>query len=323
LTEPPGKVIIDPMKKIRVMLRLGTAVLAIGFLLMGCQPKVTVAPDQVETEFGKSRAILEELQSYNLPEKMTDRYRDLMRQAEAAKKQGNFESAISLARQAGTEAGDLLQVWKDQTAKYQALQGYNPPETMTYHYRNLMSQALAKGEQGKIDEAKDLARQAGDQAAMSLQAWKGQIAGIRANLDRGKEELETFYPVNYPLIKRYWEIEAQYQKKEFQDLGSEAEQLLKEIAQARSLSMITDRTIIVNAPQEYVKQWGDARIYQEITPDGKFKTVLTTVPNGTRVKFIRAKLFSPELTIYYVEVPSAGIQGWISEKYLSVGEIKY
>ncbi|MCM8761262.1 MAG: hypothetical protein NC933_03930, partial [Candidatus Omnitrophica bacterium] len=36
------------------------------------------------------------------------------------------------------------------------------------------------------------------------------------------------------------------------------------------------------APQEYIKQWGDVRVYEEITSDGKLKTVVDTVPNGAR-----------------------------------------
>lgn len=206
---------------------------------------------------------------------------------------------------------------------YAELMSYNPPETLTYHYRTLISQAESLKAKGDTGQAIALAEQAGEQAAMSLQVWKEQIAKIRVSLDQARTDLQTLYPVNYPLIKRYWEDEARYQKKEFQTLPKEADQLVKDISQTRNTSIVADRYIMVDAPDNYIKQWGNARIYQEVTSEGKYKTVVDTVPNGTRVKFIRILLFSPEQTIYFVESPSTEKQGWISEKYLNVGEIKY
>ncbi len=199
----------------------------------------------------------------------------------------------------------------------------NPPETMTIYYRNLMSQAEAAKAKGDFPKAIDLAKQAADQAASSLKTWKDQIAQIRQKLDQAKDALETLYPVNYPMIKHYWADAALFQKGAYQALIPEADQLLKEIEQARNMSILTDRTIEVRAPPEYVSQWGDVRVYSEITPEGKFKNPIDTVPNGARVKFIRCRLFSPEQVIYFVEIPGSGKQGWISDKYLNVGEVKY
>lgn len=312
------------MKKINQSLQLVLLAFLLGIEFLDCaSKKETVAPDQVEAQFSKARAVLEEIKSLPLPGKVNAYYENLMTQAETAKKQGNFELAMTRATQLSKEGSELLQLWKDQEQKYQELMQYNPPEPMTYHYRSLMSQAISAGEQGKIDLFKNLVKQAGEQAGMSLQLLKEQLATIREKLNRTKEELETLYPVNYPLIKRYWEAESKYQKRDFQDLNSELDQLLKEIQNARNLSYITDRMIMVNAPQEYIKQWGDVRIYQEITPEGKLKTIVDTVPNGMRVKFLRLKIFSPELNFCYVEVPATGKQGWIAEKYLNIGETRY
>jgi len=298
---------------------LWLVVLALAVLSAECQQKVTIAPDQVESELTRARGILEQMKSYDIPEKTQEYYWNILRQAETAKKQGNFESAMNLAKQAGDQGAEFVRVWREQQEKYEALMKYNPPETMTYHYRNLMSQAKTAGEQGRVDIAKDLARQAGEQASMSLQVLLEQLNKTREKLDQIREELETLYPVNYPLIKRYWQAEALYQKKDFQNLPGITDQLLKDIQVAKNLSIIADKTIRVNAPQEYTKQWGDVRVYQEITPEGKLKTVIDTVPNGMRVKFIRVRLFSPDLNFYYVEVPATGKQGWIAEKYLDVG----
>jgi len=249
-------------KKNLILKRLGPA-LAAGMILIGCEPKLTVVPAEVDTEIARAQSINDEL--------------------------------VSL----------------------------NPPETMTYHYRNLMSQAEAARAKGDFPKAIDLARQAADQAAKSLQVWKDQIAQARQKLAQAKDQLENLYPVNYPLIKRYWADEALFRQKAYQGLASEADQLLKQIEQARNMSIISDRTIMVNAPQEYIKRWGDVRVYAEITPEGKFKNPIDTVPNGVRVKFVRALLFSPEQVFYFVEVPTSGKQGWISEKYLNVGAVNY
>lgn len=309
------------MMKKNINLKL---MLILGFLLLfGCQPKPSIQPEQVNAEFLKTKAVLDELNSLNLPEKMVEHYQELFQQAENAKKQKNYDIAIELAKKISADASELLQVWRDQASKYAELQSYNPPETLTYHYRNLMSQAETAGKQGNVDLAKDLAKQASEQAGLSLQVWKDQIATLRTKLDQAREQLENLYPVNYLLIGKYWELEAQYQKREFQTVMQKIDAFIKEITDTRQMSIVLDRSIVVNAPPEYIKQWGNARIYQEITPEGKLKTVVDTVPNGMRVKFIKVKLFSPELTFYYVEVPSSQKQGWISEKYLNVGEARY
>ena len=207
-------------------------------------------------------------------------------------------------------------------AAYDELLSYNPPETMTYAYRKLMSEAEQAKAKGDMSQAVSLAKQAEEQAVLSLKVLKDQIAKYREQLDSARSKIENLYPVNKTLVKRYWELEARFAKRDFQGMDDEINIILKRIDQEGKMSVVAERSARVNAPQEYVKQWGDVRIYQEITPDGKLKGVVDTVGNGAKLKVIKIKLFAPDSTFYFIET-QIGTQGWIAEKYLTSEGSKY
>jgi len=207
-------------------------------------------------------------------------------------------------------------------AAYDELLSYNPPETMTYAYRKLMSEAEQAKAKGNMTQAAGLAKQAEEQAVLSLRVLRDTIAKYRGQLDSARSKIEALYPVNKSLVKRYWELEARFSKRDFQGMDDEINIILKLIDQESTLSVVSDRSARVNAPQEYVKQWGDVRIYQEITPDGKLKGMVDTVGNGARLRVIKIKLFAPDSTFYFIET-QIGTQGWIAEKYLTSEGSKY
>jgi hypothetical protein len=204
-------------------------------------------------------------------------------------------------------------------ASYEAFMKYNPPDALTYNYRNLISQAEQAKAKGSYEQAIALAKQADEQAVYGLQAWKDQIAKSRQKIDSCKQQIELLFPVNQNFVNKYWALEARYKNNDFQGLEQEVDLLLSDIDKAQKMGYVSDRSLRINPPQEYTKQWGDVRVYQEVTPDGKLKTVVDTVPAGAKVKVIKVMLFNPQATFYFVEVPITSKQGWVSEKYLSVG----
>ena len=209
------------------------------------------------------------------------------------------------------------EVFSRARASYEELLAYHPPEALTYHYRSLMSQAEQARAKKDLKGAMELAEKAEEQARLAHQAWQTEISKSRENLSLAKEKLEELFPVHRQLIKRYWELEAKFGKRQFEGLGAEVTELLKEIDQANEFSLTMSRTMMVSAPAEYLVLYGNVRIYQEITSEGKLKGVVATVAPGLRVEVIRMRLFSPELNFYLVKVPDTGEQGWMAEKYLS------
>jgi hypothetical protein len=207
-------------------------------------------------------------------------------------------------------------------AAYDELMTYNPPETMTYNYRKLMSEAEQAKAKGDMAQAASLAKQAQEQAVLSLKVLRDMVAKFREKLDTARSEIEKLYPVNQNLVKKYWELEGRFNRRDLQGLDDDINALLKRIDQESKLTVTYERKAQVNAPQEYVKQWGDVRIYQEITPDGKLRGVVDTVGNGAKLRVIKIKLFAPESTFYFIET-GIGTQGWIAEKYLISEGSKY
>lgn len=208
------------------------------------------------------------------------------------------------------------QVFSRARASYQELLSYNPPEGLTYHYRSLMSQAEQARAKKNLKSAMELAQKAEEQARLANQAWQAEISKIREDLNLAKEKLEALFPFHKTLVKRYWELEARFAKRQFEELGTELAELLKEIDQTNEFSLAMSRTMVVSAPAEYLAFYGNVRIYKEITSEGKLKEVVATVAPGVRVEVVRIKLFSPELNFYLVKVPDSDTQGWMAEKYL-------
>ena len=203
-------------------------------------------------------------------------------------------------------------------AAYDELMKYNPSETMTYNYRNLMTQAEQARAKGDLPLAESLANQAADQAVFAVQVLKDRISKSREKLDKAKDQIEQIFPVNRNLIQKYWQLDSRFRKRDYDNLEADVDALLVEIEREQKLSIMQDRSLLVYAPQEYIKQFGNVRIYKEVTPQGKLKEVVDTVPNGAKVKEVRIMLFSPELTFYYVQTGS-GTEGWMAAKYL-IGE---
>jgi hypothetical protein len=193
---------------------------------------------------------------------------------------------------------------------------YNPPETMTYNYRNLMSQAEDAKAKGNFEQATALAKKAEEQAFLSIQLIKDTLGKDAEKLANAKDQIEAMFPVNRNLVGKYWQLLGRLNNNDFSTLDADVNGLLKSIDQEKKLTMITDRYLVVSAPQEYIKQWGNVRIYKEITADGKLKDVVDSVTPGGRVKVLKVKLFSPDTIFYFVETGSSS-QGWMAEKYLS------
>lgn len=207
-------------------------------------------------------------------------------------------------------------------ASYDEMMKYNPPETMTYNYRNLMTQAEQAKAKGDLKKAINLAQQAGDQAVLTIQLLKDRATKTRERLDLARDQIELMFPVNPNLIHRYWQLDYRFKSRDFNGLDVDVENFLKDIERERKMSIIENRTLTVYAPQEYTKQYGDVRLYKEITPEGKLKNIVDTMGNGARVKEVRIKLFSPDLTFYYIQTQT-GTEGWMAEKYLIGEEAKF
>ena len=217
---------------------------------------------------------------------------------------------------------ELEQAFNQAEQAYQELLANNPPTPYTYHYRNLISQAEQAKAKGELEEALNLAKQAEEQASLALVAWRQELERVKEKLVKAKSELEGLFPINHYLISRFWELYSRYRSKKYQGLEKELDKLLSEIEQEKKASVFPERKMTVVAPEEYIKRWGNVRVYQEITPEGKLRGVIERVPPGMQVKVLKIRLFSPNLIFCYVEVPLSGKQGWMLEKYLSyeVGE---
>jgi len=238
------------------IIRKWAPVFALAIILVGCEQKVQVTPDQVTNEFAKAKSSFDELMKYN------------------------------------------------------------PPETMTYNYRNLMSQAEEAKAKGNFEQATALAKKAEEQAILSIQLIKDTLGKDTEKLADAKTQIEGMFPVNRNTVAKFWQFQGRLNNNDFGTLDPDVNALLKSIEQEKKLTMITDRYLVVSAPQEYIKQWGNVRIYKEITTDGKLKDVVDSVTPGARVKVLKIKLFSPDTTFYFVETGS-GSQGWMAEKYIS------
>jgi hypothetical protein len=71
---------------------------------------------------------------------------------------------------------------------------------------------------------------------------------------------------------------------------------------------------VVNAPADYIKQFGDPWMYGEVTPEGYLARRIVQVPVGTAVTFLRSMFFSRDKTFYYVREPKRGHEGWMAEE---------
>jgi len=203
---------------------------------------------------------------------------------------------------------------------YQELLSYNPPDPLTYHYRNFYTQAEQAKARGDYEKAYELAQKAEEQARLALQLWRGRIDEIGKKLAQAKEEIELLFPVNHNFIRRWWELKSKYEQRKYLEVEREVEKLLKDIEFEKKASLFPERTMIVTAPDEYLKRWGNVRIYEEITPEGKLRRIVERVPPGYKLKVIRINIYSPELIFYYVEDPMTGTRGWMLEKYLTFAE---
>jgi hypothetical protein len=200
-------------------------------------------------------------------------------------------------------------------AAYDNLMKLNPPETMTYNYRNIMSQAEQAKAAGKFEQAISLAGQAEEQAVLTAQVIQERTAKLREQLDQAKDQLELLFPVNKNLIKKYWELDGRLRARDIQNLDTDIDDFLNAIAQQKKTTVMDDRKVSVYAPQEYIKQYGNVRLYKEVTPDGKLKDVVDTLDNGARVKVTKIMIFAPGVNFYYVQT-GLGAEGWMLEKYL-------
>ena len=93
--------------------------------------------------------------------------------------------------------------------------------------------------------------------------------------------------------------------------------LKRKIDQEKRMSYTERKTFRVTASEEYIKRWGDPRVYKEITTDGKLREIVATVRPDTDVLFVRTELFSRGRTFYLVRMQTTGAQGWMAEQYVA------
>jgi len=201
-------------------------------------------------------------------------------------------------------------------ASYKQVVQYNPSETLTYNYRNLIAQAEQAKSKGNLEQALSLAGQANEQAVLTLQLMKDRARQIEEKLKQARAMLELMFPVNQNLVQKFWQLDAKFKSRNLDKLDLEVDKLLKDIEDEGKLSLIEGRSLLVYAPQEYIAQYGNVRIYKEVTPEGKLREVIDTAANGARVKVAKVKLAAPGVTFYYIQTDS-GVEGWVAEKYLA------
>ncbi len=207
-------------------------------------------------------------------------------------------------------------------AAYEELLKLSPPTTLTFHYRSYMKQAEDALEAGDFEDALEFARKAKEQAELARDARIQQLDEVRSELDEIKSEIESLFLPQLRLINTYWDAIDFVKAADYENAKPLTEKLRMDIAAEKKLSYIEQKTLIVSAPEEYIRRWGNVRMYKEITPDGKLREIVGTVHPETEVLCIRIELFSRDKTFYLVEVPGTGVQGWMAEQYVAPDRVQ-
>lgn len=207
-------------------------------------------------------------------------------------------------------------------AVYAELEKLNPPNTLTYNYRNLISQAEQAKSRGEYQKAIELAKKAKEEAELALTVRKDEINKLKERLDQLKERIETSFMPTQILINKYWDAHRLWTENKYDELDRALVSLEQDLEKELKLRYVKVKTLKVYATVEYVREFGNVRMYQEITPEGKLRGVVDTVPPGAEVLYIRMYLFSPGKSFYYVENPYSKKRGWMAEQYIAPERVK-
>lgn len=204
-------------------------------------------------------------------------------------------------------------------AAYDELLELKPPFQQTFYYRTYIKEAMDAREAGDYQKAVDSARKAREQASLTRDMRLQQLKALKKELDTIKKDIEALYLPRLPLVNAYWDASDAINEAEYEKAKPMVESLKEDIAQERKMSYVAEKRLIVTAPKEYVRRWGNVRMYKEITPEGLLKEIVGTVPPNAEVMYIRVELFARGKTFYLVEIPGTGIQGWMAEQYVAPG----
>jgi hypothetical protein len=207
-------------------------------------------------------------------------------------------------------------------AAYKELLNLNPPTTLTFHYRSYMKQAEDALEASDFEAALEAARKAREQAELARDVRLQKLAGLMSELNQIKAEIESLFLPHLRLINAYWDAIDSVKASDYENAKVLIEKLRMDIAAEKKMSYVEQKTLIVTAPEEYIRRWGDVRMYKEITPEGKLREIVGTVPPQTEVLYIRVELFSRDRTFYLVEIPGTGVQGWMAEQYVAPDRVQ-
>jgi hypothetical protein len=226
----------------------------------------------------------------------------------------------------GCEKGPPPEVLKDVDAEiaaaeaaYEDLMKLNPPSTMTFHYRTYMKEAEDAREAGDYEKALEAARKAKEQAKLARKARIQGLAELKRELEEMKPEIEHLFMPPLSLVDLYWDALETVEKYDYEKAKKLTEEFKFKLDQEKKMTYVETKYLTVTAPEEYIRKWGNPRVYGEITPEGKLsgKSIVATVAPHTEVMLIKTMMYSRYKTFYLVEIPGVGIQGWMAEQYLA------
>lgn len=287
---------------------LATAVLA-GCLLFSCaEKKPQEPPRELLDEVASIEALYQEASRLGPSEKDASSYHSLMGSVRGAIDAGDYKTAADKARFARLEA---LRLYGLLTMR--ELDKYNPPNNLTYHYRQndkTSDEAEAKGDiGGAIRASKEALRQA--DLSLSLQMQCIEKAG--KDLALLKKQIEAYYRPDFEILNLFWNTVSMVKDKDCTKAGKMLGELTRRVEYAQRNVIGSSRTFAVSSPPEFVRTYGDPVMYKEATAKG-LSGELTRIPVGRRVIFIRTMLLSRAKTYYYVRDTRTGLEGWMAEE---------
>lgn len=286
----------------------------VGWLVCGCpQKKVTPPPPPQELidELAAAVAKYNEVAPLSPPAEEALAFAQLIAAAQAALQKADYPTALDKARRARLEAEKI-----HARLVYRDLEKLNPPPEVTYYYRQQMQAAEQAEAAGNIPQAIAAAQEARRQAGLGLEYMGQCIEKAKQNLAAIKTVLEVMYHPDYDLIKMFWDLNELLASGDCQKITAGVGDLQAKMEKAKSSTRITGGRFRVSAPPDFVEQYGQPRMYAEVTPDGRLQTVIGKVEVGNEVIFIRCLFYSREKTYYFVLDPVTGTKGWMGERYV-------
>ena len=299
------------MRKNRVLAVI--ACLLLGVWLSGCPKQDPFGdspgpPPHVVNELNAAEAAIQKADPLSPSADDLSVYESLFSEAQTAVAAGDYERAFDRAKRARLEAERV-----HARLLHRELQGLNPAAPLTYHYRDLMNKSLEAERGGDLDQAISLAREARRQAGLSLEFQRQCLASNQQSLERAREEIELLFRPDLRLIRTYWRAVELNSQNRCEETQAALRQLREMIDDFKRRNLFPDRMFTVQASPEFVARYGNPAMFESVSDRG-LVTQIHWVRPGTRVKFIRSKLFSPSVTYYLVEDPHTGRVGWMAEE---------